>query len=104
MSVQPYDFYYQIILLGKKNPTYPTLVDEMTAIATALQADATTHDLTIQLPPAAVRPSAAQTPFTNQALLLVNRGKGGNLANVTMAAAITNAFPPPPLVEQERRP
>src|SRR5580693_5867514 len=89
MSVAPMDFYNKIILLGQQNATYPTLVDEMTAIATALQADTTTHDLTIQLPPAAVKPGAAQTPFTNQALLLVNRGKAGNLANVTMAAAIT---------------
>jgi hypothetical protein len=86
---QNLDFKNQMILIGKKNARYPTLVAEMSAIATALDADTSKHDLTIAKPPAALKPGHKQTPFTNEALLLVNRGKAGNLVNSDMADAIT---------------
>lgn len=89
MSYQIADFAGQMILVGRKNRGYPTLVAELQAIATALNADATSHDVTVALPPAPVKPGPGQTAFTNEALLLVNRGKGGNLTNAAMATAIT---------------
>lgn len=88
MSYQIADFSGQMILVGRKNRGYPTLVAELQAIATALNADATTHDVTVTLPPTAVKPGPGKTAFTNEALLLVNRGKGGNLSNAAMATAI----------------
>lgn len=92
MTYQPIDFQRQLILIGLKNRGYATLVPEMQAIAAALNADPTTHDLTIALPPAAVKPGPGQTAFTNEALLLVNRGKGGNLMNATMAGIINSVL------------
>jgi hypothetical protein len=94
MSVQPMDFYGELLLLGKKNRAYgaPAVLAEMTAISTALTTDPTTRDVTIQLPPAPVKPDPSQTDFTNAALLLVNKGKGGNLPNATMKAAIDAAL------------
>jgi hypothetical protein len=86
------DFTNQLILIGKKNRAYPTRVAELNAIVAALNVDAATRDLTIQLPPAALKPGRPQTAFTNEALLLVNRGKGGNLANAAMASAISSAL------------
>ena len=84
------DFQNQLILIGKKNRNYPSLAAELNAIASALNSDSTTHDLTIALPPAAVKPDKkAQTAFTNEVLLLVNRGKGGNLTPLAMSNAIT---------------
>jgi hypothetical protein len=86
------DFRSQLILIGKKNLNYPTLVAELDTIAAELDADTTAHDLTIARPPPALKPGASQTPFTNEVLLLVNRGRGGNLANNDMADAITGAL------------
>lgn len=84
------DFQKQLLLIGKKNRTYPQLAAELNAIATALNTDTITHDLTIKLPPPAVKPDKkAHTAFTNEVLLLVNRGKGGNLSPLAMSNAIT---------------
>lgn len=93
------DFQNQLLLIGRKNRLYPGLAAELNAIAAALNTDPTTHDLTIALPPAAVKPDKkAHTPFTNEVLLLVNRGKGGNLSPLAMSNAITaelsQIFPP----------
>jgi hypothetical protein len=94
MSVQPMDFYGELLLLGKKNRAYgaPAVLAEMTAVSTALATDPTTHDVTVALPPPPVKPDPSQTDFTNAALLLVNKGKGGNLPNATMKAAIDAAL------------
>jgi hypothetical protein len=95
------DFSQQVKLVARKwvNKRYTNVAAELTAIATGLSSDTTTRDLTIQLPPAAVKPDKkAHTPFTNECLLLVNRGKGGNLSPLAMSNAITaelsKIFPP----------
>lgn len=93
------DFQKQLLLIGKKNRNYPSLAAELNAIAAALNTDTITHDLTIKLPPAAVKPDKkAHTAFTNEVLLLVNRGKGGNLSPLAMSNGITaelsKIFPP----------
>ena len=92
MTYQPVDFQRQLILIGLKNRTYPTLVTELQTIGAALNTDTTTHDVTVALPPAAVKPGPGKTAFSNEALLLVNRGKGGNLANTVMSGIINGAL------------
>ena len=92
MTVYANNFQNDIILLGKQNLTYPNLIPELGTIYTALNSDSTTRDLTLQTPPAALKPGADKTRFTNAALLLVNRGKAGNLANVAMANVISSSL------------
>lgn len=89
------DFTRQMKHIAHKwsNKHYANIAAELNAIATALGSDATTHDLSIQLPPAALKPGHGQTTFTNECLHLVNRGKAGNLANSAMAGAITGSLP-----------
>lgn len=92
MTYQSADFQGQLLLIGRKNRGYPTLITETQNIANALLVDQTTQDLTIALPPLAVRPGKDKTAFTNEVLLLVNRGKGGNLANTVMGGIINSAL------------
>jgi hypothetical protein len=79
MTYQPADVASQFTLLGKKWSGYPTMIAELNAIIAGLNADPTTHDLTIATPPAAVAPAALKTAFANEALLIANRAKGGNI-------------------------
>ena len=88
MSYPASDFAAEIRLLALQWAQYGSLSSEMTAIATALGSDATTHDATIETPPAALKVGADKSRFTNDCLLVVNKGKGGNLSNAAMAAAI----------------
>ena len=72
---------------------YPTKAPELTAIATALSADTTTHSAEMTTAPVGLKPGQAiNTPFTNDCLLVVNAGKGGNLTPAAMSAAITTAI------------
>jgi hypothetical protein len=90
MSYQLADFVSQIELVAKKFPWYPNRAAELNAIAAALATDTTTHDTTVATAPAGLQPgNAANTPFTNEVLLSVNRGKGGNLLPLDMGNAIT---------------
>jgi hypothetical protein len=80
-------------LLIKKWSTYAAASAELATIETALGTDPTTRDLTISLPPAAVKPDhKLHTPFTNQALLIVNKAKGGNIHPTAIATALQNAI------------
>ena len=99
MSYQIADFSGQVALNAMIHKWYPNRQAELTAIATALGSDATAHDTTIQTPPAALMPgNPLNSHFTNDVLLVVNAGKGGNLTPAAMAAAINaglaNEFPP----------
>lgn len=99
MSYQIADFASQVALNVMMHPAYPNRATELTAIATALGSDTTTHDTTIQAAPAALIPGQpGNSRFTNDVLLVVNAGKAGNLTNAAMAAAITaglaNEIPP----------
>jgi hypothetical protein len=90
MSYQLADFVGQIELAAKKFPWYPNRAAELNAIAAALATDPTLHDTTVATAPAGLRPgNAVNTPFTNEILLSVNRGKGGNLKPLDMGNAIT---------------
>lgn len=92
MSVPAADFQKQLILIGRKNRRYPSLIPEMQAIAAGLSTDTTTHDRTIRLHPPPVRIGRDKTPVTNAVLHVVNRGKAGNLANATMGAIINSSI------------
>ena len=88
MSYLASDFIAEMTLAALQWAKYPGLTAELQAIATALGSDATTHDATIQAPSSALKIGAAQTSFTNDALLIVNKGKGGGVANASMATII----------------
>jgi hypothetical protein len=99
MTFQIADFSSQVALNAMIHHAYANRAAELNAIATALGSDPTTHDTTIQTPPAGLRPGdPANSHFTNDILAVVNAGKGGNLTNAAMAAAITaglaNEIPP----------
>ena len=90
MTFQIADFSSQVRLNAMIHHAYPNVAAELGVIATALGSDTTTHDTTIQTPPAGLRPGdPANSRFTNDILLVVNAGKAGNLTNAAMAAAIT---------------
>ena len=99
MTFQVSDFSGQVLLNIKIHHFYPNRATELTAIATALSSDATTHDTTISTAPAGLQPgNPTNSRFTNDILLVVNAGKGGNLTNTQMSNAITaglaNEIPP----------
>ena len=65
---------------------------EMTALVSALGGDTTTHDSTIETRSAALTIGLAQTRAQNDALLLINAAKGGNLSNSQIISAIDDAL------------
>jgi hypothetical protein len=91
MSYQLPDFVDQVALEARKFKYYPgDRAAELNAIASALATDPTKHDATIAAAPAGLRPGAAANKnFTNAVLLVINRGKGGNLLPLDMGNAIT---------------
>lgn len=89
MSYHIADFSSQVALNAMIHHAYANRAAELTAIATALGSDTSTRDATLTTAPAALRPGlASHSRFTNDVLLVVNAGKGGNLTNAAMAAAI----------------
>ena len=68
----------------------PTRAAELNAVASALAGDPTRFDTTIIAAPPNLRPGLrAHTKFTNDVLLVVNRGKSGRLTPSAMSNAIT---------------
>jgi hypothetical protein len=93
MSYLIASFVSEVALTAKIHHAYPNVAAELTAIATALGSDATTHDTTEQTAPAGLQPgNPANSRFTNDVLLFVNAGKAGNLTPAAMGAAITSAL------------
>jgi hypothetical protein len=88
MSVRYSDFQQEIALTGLIHRWNPNLNAELTAVATALATDPTSHDATIETPPAALKIGPDKTRLTNDLLIVVNKAKGGNLAKSSMIAAI----------------
>ena len=92
MSYREPDFAMQIALRVKQYHAYANVTAELAAISTALGADATVHDKTIEAPPAALSiHHDLHSPFTNDINLIVNKGKGGNLNTSQMISAIDDA-------------
>lgn len=93
MTFQVSDFSGQVRLNAMIHHFNPNIAAELTAISTALASDATVHDTTIETAPAGLQPgNAANSRFTNDILLVVNAGKGGNLTGAQMAGAINAAM------------
>lgn len=88
MAYREPDFQAEIAITALIHRANTNLTAELTAVATALGSDVTTHDCTIEAPPAALAIGPQQTRLTNDINVVVNKGKGGNLPNATMAAAI----------------
>jgi hypothetical protein len=90
MTFQVSDFAGQVKLNAMIHYANPNRAAELNAIAAALSSDPTSHDTTISTAPAGLQPgNAANSKFTNDVLLVVNAGKGGNLTNTQMSNAIT---------------
>jgi hypothetical protein len=99
MSYKIADFSSQIAITARIHKWNPNRAAELNAIAALLGTDTTTHDATMLTAPAGLRPgNKANTRFTNDILLVVNAGRGGNLTPAAMGAAITaglaNELPP----------
>jgi hypothetical protein len=93
MSYREPDFAAQVALRVKQYHAYANVTAELTTIATALATDATIHDKTIEVPPAALTiHHENHSPFTNDINVLVNKGKGGNLNPNQMISAIDDAI------------
>jgi len=91
MSYKIADFSGQIQLTGMIHKWYANRAAELNAIVAALGTDATRRSTELQTGPTQVlRPGhRLNTRFTNDIMLIVNAGKGGNLLPSAMAAAIT---------------
>jgi len=99
MTFQVSDFASQVALEAMIHKWYPNRVAELNAITSALATDPTRRDTTLSAAPLALRPGLpGHSRFTNDVLMVVNAGKGGNLTPVQMANAITGElskiFPP----------
>jgi hypothetical protein len=89
MSYREPDFQNEIALVMGIHYANTNRTAELATITAALASDTTTHDATMETPAAALQPGlATHTRFTNDILLVVNEGKGGNLTNSQMIAAI----------------
>jgi hypothetical protein len=100
MSYKIADFTGQIYLTAGIHKWNPNRAAELNAIAAALATDPTTRSAEMQTGPTQIlRPGhRLNTRFTNDIMLVVNAGKGGNLTPVAMGNAITaelsKIFPP----------
>ena len=91
MSMTIAYFQAQVIRIAKIWPNSPVLKNNLTAISTALDSDTTTHTQVMETPPDALKlggSGSSANQISNKMRALVNRGKGGNLSNSAMAAAI----------------
>jgi hypothetical protein len=93
MTFQVSDFTAQVRLNALIHYAYPNRLAELNAITAALVVDGSTRDTTLTTAPAGLRPGAAgNSSFTNDILLVVNAGKGGNLTPAQMATAINTGL------------
>ena len=86
MSYKPADFAAEIALNGMIHHAYPNVKAELTLMSTAVKADLTKHDKTIETPLGIL-----QTPnsyYQAEINLIINKGKGGNLTAAQMGAAM----------------
>ena len=89
MSYQPVDFQKEIALNGLIHQWYPNVKAELTLMSTAVKADLTKHDATIETALGILHPGlSTNTRYENDIALIINKGKGGNLTAAQMGAAI----------------
>ena len=86
MSYTQAQFAAEIAINGKIHYAYPNVKAELTLMSTAVKADLTKHDKTIETPLGIL-----QTPnsyYQAEINLIINKGKGGNLTAAQMGAAM----------------
>jgi hypothetical protein len=86
MSYQPANFQAEIAINTMINKWYSNAKAELTLMSTAVKADVTTHDRTIQTPLGILQ--NANSPYQAEINLIINKGKGGNLTAAQMGAAM----------------
>ena len=82
----------EFVLLKGIHYANPNFAAEMGTIVTALGSDVTTHSAEIETPPLALRVGADKSRLTNDALLLVNSAKAGNMSADAIIGAIDVAL------------
>jgi hypothetical protein len=86
MSYTPAQFAAEIALNGKTFYAYPNVKAELTLMSTAVKADTTKHDRTLETPLGILQnPNSYYQAQINRA---INRGKAGNLTVAQMGAAM----------------
>jgi hypothetical protein len=89
MSYKPADFQSEIAINTMIHKWNPNAKAELQLMSTAVKADLTTHDKTIEAPLGILRPGLwSNTRYQNDIALIINKGKGGNLTVAQMGTAI----------------
>ena len=89
MSYQPADFQAEIAINGLIHRFYPNVKSELTLMSTAVKADLTHHDTTLETALGILKPGQpTNTRYENDICLVINKGKGGNLTAAQMGAAM----------------
>lgn len=89
MSIQQADFQAEIALNTAIHKWDPNVKAELSLMSTAVKADPTTHDATMQTAGGILQPGWSQNdPYKNDIALIINKGKSGNLTGAQMGAAI----------------
>jgi hypothetical protein len=92
MSYYEPDLAGKFILLKGIHFWNPNFASEMGVIVTALGSDATTRPCTTETPALALRIGSDKSPLTNDALLLVNSAKSGNMSADAIIGALDVAL------------
>ena len=92
MSYREPDLAGEFAILQGIHRWNPNFAAEMTTLVAALGSDNTTHDSTIETRVAALTIGPNQTRAQNDAILLINAAKGGNLSNLQIISAIDDTL------------
>jgi hypothetical protein len=92
MSVREPDLAGEIVLLKGIHYANPNFNAEMTTIVAALGSDTTKHSAEIEAPPLALRIDPSHSRLTNDAILLINTAKAGNLTTSQIISAIDDTL------------
>ena len=87
MSMRETDLVGEVQILKGIHFWNPNFVSEMTTLVSALGGDTTTHSAEIEAPALALRIDPSHSRLTNDAILLVNSAKAGNLTKFQIIAA-----------------
>ena len=92
MSYFEPDLAGEFVLLKGIHFWNPNFATEMGVLVTALGTDTTTHSAEIEAPPLALRIDASHTRLTNDAILLINSAKAGNMSADAIIGALDVAL------------
>ena len=92
MSMRETDLVGEVQILKGIHFWNPNFNAEMTTLVSALGGDTTTHSAEIEAPVLALRIDPSHSRLTNDAILLVNSAKAGNLTRFQIIAAFDDAL------------